>query len=592
MKRIESVKGENMSIIKRLWWFFKLEKKRYLIGIIALSLVSVVNLIPPIAMGRIVDNIASRQLTSHELAWQLFLLIFSALAMYYLRFIWRQYILGTSFSLGKRLRAQLYMHFTKMSPSFYQKYRTGDLMAHATNDINALTQLAGGGVMSAVDASITALVTLLTMFFVLSPELTIVAVMPLPLMAICTNRIGKKMHASFKSSQAAFSDLNNHVQESVAGIRVTKSFGYQEAAVRAFDETNHTTYQKNMKTMFYNALFQPTTRLFVGASYALSLVIGGFLIQSQRFSVGELVTFITYLDMLVWPLTALGFLFNITQRGAVSYDRIEAILAETSEVVESDTPIECLENGQIHFAIEEFSYASEVVLSNIDITLEKGQILGIVGPTGAGKTTLLRLLLREQDCQAGSIFLNGHSIKDYRLSDLRQLMGYVMQEQLLFATSIKENIAFGNRHLSQEAIEQVAKDCSIYQDIMAMEYQFDTLVGERGVALSGGQKQRIALSRALVLDPDILLLDDSLSAVDAKTEHVIVEHLKERRQGKTTLITSHRLSTVMHADKIVVLDKGTVIEMGTHDTLLAQKGWYYTTYMAQKLEMELEDNHV
>ncbi|MFL4425211.1 ABC transporter transmembrane domain-containing protein [Streptococcus uberis] len=577
-----------MSIIKNLWWFFKQEKVPYLIGILSLSLVALLNLIPPKIMGSVIDGITSGHLTKDDLLIQLFWLLLASIAMYVLRYIWRVCIFGTSYRLGRIMRFKLFDHFTRMSPSFYQKYRTGDLMAHATYDINSLTRLAGGGVMSAVDASITAIVTLVTMFFSISWQMTVIAVLPLPLMAYATSRLGRKTHKAFGESQAAFSDLNNKVQESVSGIKVTKSFGYQVQELDSFQSINQKTFQKNIKTMTYDVMFDPLVLLFIGASYVLTLLVGAYMIKAQTITIGNLVTFITYLDMLVWPLMAVGFLFNMIQRGSVSYERIEELLNQESDVKDPENPIKTIQNGQLKYDIKAFQYSDEETLRDIHFALEKGQTLGLVGQTGSGKTTLIKLLLREYNVTEGSISLNGHPIENYRLKDLRQLIGYVPQDQFLFATSILENVRFGNPDLSVEAVQKATKLSHVYEDILAMPDGFNTLIGEKGVSLSGGQKQRLAMSRAMVLNPEILILDDSLSAVDAKTEFAIIENLKDTRKDKTTIITAHRLSAVVHADIILVMQNGRIIERGRHEDLIQNNGWYAKTYVSQQMEMEVE----
>ena len=554
------------SIIAKLWWFFKLEKRRYIVGILALSLVSVLNLLPPMVMGRVIDAITSGKLTNQILLLNLVYLLLAALGMYYLRYVWRMYILATSYRLGQIMRSRLFEHFTKMSPSFYQKYRTGDLMAHATNDINSLTRLAGGGVMSAVDASITSLVTLITMFFSISWQMTLVAVLPLPFMAFATSRLGRKTHKAFGESQAAFSELNNKVQESVSGIKVTKSFGYQEAELQSFQETNKMTFEKNMHTMKYDSLFDPLVLLFVGSSYVLTLLVGAFMIQAGQITVGNLVTFITYLDMLVWPLMAIGFLFNITQRGNVSYQRIETLLEQESDVQDPAYPLPSIKNGRLDFAIDRFAFEDEDTLRDIHFTLDKGQTLGLVGPTGSGKTALVKLLLREHDVNQGAIYLNGHDIRDYRLSDLRSLIGYVPQDQFLFASSILDNVRFGNPDFSIDKVEEATKLAQVYDDIKDMPEGFETIIGEKGVSLSGGQKQRVAIARALANDPEILISDESTSALDPKTTKQILSLLQDlnKKLGLTVVMITHEMQIVKDiCNRVAVMQNGQLLEEGS-----------------------------
>ncbi|HEL1907309.1 TPA: ATP-binding cassette domain-containing protein [Streptococcus suis] len=578
-----------MKIIKQLWWFFSLEKKAYLIGILSLCLVSLLNLLPASIMGQLIDQIASGQLTEHRLLLGVAGLILSALAMYGLRYLWRMNILATSYRLGKIMRARLFDHFMHLSPSFFQQHRTGDLMAHATNDINALTRLAGGGVMSFVDATVTALVTLITMSMSISWQMTLVAILPLPFMTLTTNFLGRRTHENFKASQAAFSELNNKVQEAVSGIKVTKSFGYQEQETAAFQEVNQAAFLQNIKTMRYDALFNPAVLFFIGLSYLPTLLVGSHFISQGQVSLGQLVTFMTYLDLLVWPLMAIGFLVNISQRGDVSYNRIQTLLSISSEVIETDQPLPAPSNGEIVYEISEFAYDNLPVLQDIQFQIKKGQTIGLVGPTGSGKTSLLKLLMREYDVTNGRILLNQENIKNYKLAELRRLIGYVPQDQFLFATSITENIRFGNPDLSLDPVEEAARAVHVYEDIQDMPDRFETMVGEKGISLSGGQKQRLAIARAMILNPDILLLDDSLSAVDAKTEHAILETIKQERLDKTTIITAHRLSAIVHADLILVLEDGKIVERGRHQELLDEKGWYYDTYMMQQLEKEESD---
>ena len=564
-----------MKIIKQLWWFFRLEKKRYVMGIVSLCLVSALNLLPPYIMGEIIDQIAGNRLSGNQLLIGVAGLVLSAIGMYVLRYIWRMNILATSFRLGKIMRARLFEHFMKMSPLFFQNYRTGDLMAHATNDINALTRLAGGGVMSFVDATVTALLTLVTMCFMISWKMTLVAILPLPFMAMTTSFLGRRTHENFKASQAAFSELNNKVQESVSGIKVTKSFGYQEKETHAFQEVNQAAYLQNIKTMRYDAMFDPAVLFFVGLSYVLTLFVGAQFIRQGQVTVGQLVTFMTYLDLLVWPLMAIGFLFNITQRGAVSYERIQRLLDIRSDVENPQNPLPAPENGDIRYEIDAFSYEEQPTLEDIYFTIEKGQTVGLVGPTGSGKTTLLKLLMKFYEPNTGEIKIGNTNLKNISPRFWREHCGVVMQDGYVFNDTIAENIAVGQDYIDKQKLRKAVEIANIKDFIEELPLSYNTKIGNEGIGISGGQRQRLFIARAVYKSPEYIFFDEATSALDANNEKIIMENLEQFFKGKTAIVIAHRLSTVKHADKIIVLDKGKVVEEGNHTELVAKKGEYY-----------------
>ena len=572
---ISSFRKSEMKIIKQLWWFFRLEKKRYVMGIVSLCLVSALNLLPPYIMGEIIDQIAGNRLSGNQLLIGVAGLVLSAIGMYVLRYIWRMNILATSFRLGKIMRARLFEHFMKMSPPFFQNYRTGDLMAHATNDINALTRLAGGGVMSFVDATVTAIITLVTMCFMISWEMTLVAILPLPFMAMTTSFLGRRTHENFKASQAAFSELNNKVQESVSGIKVTKSFGYQEKETQAFQEVNQAAYLQNIKTMRYDAMFDPAVLFFVGLSYVLTLFVGAQFIRQGQVTVGQLVTFMTYLDLLVWPLMAIGFLFNITQRGAVSYERIQRLLDIRSDVENPQNPLPAPENGDIRYEIDAFSYEEQPTLEDIYFTIEKGQTVGLVGPTGSGKTTLLKLLMKFYEPNTGEIKIGNTNLKNISPRFWREHCGVVMQDGYVFNDTIAENIAVGQDYIDKQKLRKAVEIANIKDFIEELPLSYNTKIGNEGIGISGGQRQRLFIARAVYKSPEYIFFDEATSALDANNEKIIMENLEQFFKGKTAIVIAHRLSTVKHADKIIVLDKGKVVEEGNHTELVAKKGEYY-----------------
>lgn len=578
-----------MSIFKDLWWFFKLEKRAYIAGVCLLLVVALLELIPPKAVGYVVDGIQNGTLTISKLWKVMLLLSIGALLTYTARYIWRIMIFGASVRLARKLRNQLFEHFTKMSPSFYQRKRVGDLMAHATNDLQAVQQTAGAGVLTLVDSIVTGGFVLLTMALTISWKLTLISLIPMPLMALSTTYYGKLLHKRFHKAQEAFSALNNKVQENISGIKVIKTFGEESNEIDDFNERSKDIVEKNIAVAKVDSLFDPTISLIVGFSFFLSLAFGSKMVIQNAMTLGDLISFTTYLGLLIWPMLAFGWLFNIMERGRASYDRVSSLLAEQPDIVEQDGAIERSPKGSLDVTIYSFGYAEQqIVLKNIHFHLEKGKTMGIIGKTGSGKTTLLKLLLREFGGYKGEIRVAGRLIEEYSFNALRSSFGYVPQEHFLFSTTIADNIAFAFPDASHENIRKAAETAQVHDDIQEFPDQYETMVGEKGVSLSGGQKQRISIARAILLNPEILILDDSLSAVDAKTEEAILQSLKKNRQGKTTIITSHRLSAIQHADLIIVLDEGEIVQSGTHEELMGKEGWYQDMYVRQQLENQVE----
>lgn len=555
-----------------------------------LILVGLLAGIVPMIIARVIDEMTSGNLTYSALIFWVAVVVGISLLQYAMRYVWRTNIFGTSAKLEKILRQRLFNHFTKMDSVFYQKYRTGDLMAHATNDLGSIRMVAGGGILTMVDSLTQGIITLFMMFWAVDWKLSLMVIIPLPVLAIAIRFIGKKMHFHFRRAQEAFSSLNDKVQESVTGIKVIKTFGEEELDTIDFNKMTANVVKKNQSVYFYDALFRPAIQTIMGICTVIGLFYGGFLVLEGQITVGLLVAFLNYITRMSWPMVAIGRLLNIIERGSASYDRIMDILKEESNILEAENPVTTPIDGDIQFEIDSFTYpqTSEVILKNVKFTLPQGNTLGVVGKTGSGKTSIFKLLMRDYDQYQGRISFNGIDMKAYSLDTLLGSIGYVPQDNFLFSTTVRDNIRFGNPSASQETVEEVARLTSVHEDIIGFPEGYDTMVGERGVALSGGQKQRISMARAIINSPSLLILDDSLSAVDAKTEEAILEGIKTNRQDKTTIISAHRISSVMHADEIIVLDNGEIIERGTHYELLEQNGWYKQMYEKQQLEALLE----
>lgn len=578
-----------MKVFMHLSWFFKQEKLKYIGGLLVLLFIALFQLIPPQIIGKTIDAIAADRLTGRQLFTYMMILAFAAVMIYILRYSWRVLIFGTSNKLGKILRNRLYEKYTSMSPSFFQRRRTGDLMAHATNDINAVQGAAGPGVLMIGDSLITGTSILITMALTINWKLTLIIMLPLPILVLLTSYYGRLMSKGFKKVQAAFSRLNDKAQESIAGIKVTKTMGYEKSDQKDFKAISDDVVRKNLKVAQIDALFSPTIMLVIGTSYFLALVFGTFMIFNHTITLGQLITATTYLGMLVWPLLALGFFFNIIQRGHASYERISGIL-DTENEIDLTYKVNGYPSGPITYQIESFTFpgSEHPSLRDVHFTIEEGMTVGIVGRTSSGKSTLLRLLVREFDTQRPEdITYGGIPIRDYEIQHLRAMFGYVPQDNFLFSTTIRENIAFAVPNSTEQQIQQAAETSYVHHDILNFPQGYNTVVGERGVSLSGGQKQRVSIARAVISDPPVLMFDDSLSAVDADTEEHILNNMRDQKQGKTNIITAHRMSAVSHADLIIVMDEGTVAEQGTHEQLIRNQGWYAKTYQSQQLRDQL-----
>ncbi len=580
-----------MRVFLDLMWYFKSKKWRYIFAVATLVAVALLALIPPQIVGFTINAIHHHTLTQGQLLEWLLIIAGAALFSYGFRYVWRWLLFGAAIDLSTTLRERLFHHFTQMSPQFYQTKRVGDLMAHATNDIQAVEQTAMEGILTLVDSITTGTVVISTMAITISWQLTIVALLPMPVMAFATSRYGKILHHRFDKAQAAFSDLNDRVQENLSGVRVIKAFGQEEIEIGEFIALSQDVVNKNYAVAKIDALFDPTIQIIVGVSYFLSVAVGAYFVAHGRLSIGGLTTFTMYLGQLIWPMLAFGWLFNIVERGHASYDRIQTLFAIKPDIVDHPGATASPISGDIEYNVVRFNYPGvmRATLADLQFTVRRGQTLGVVGRTGSGKTTLLRLLLREFDIEGGHIAIGGVSIDAAKKETLRAAIAYVPQDHFLFSATIAENIAFARPRASQNDIERAARIAGVHDDIVRFPDGYATVVGERGVTLSGGQKQRISIARALLLDAEILILDDSLSAVDARTEAHILDSLRQERTGRTTLIASHRLSAIQHANLIVVLDGGKVAERGAHVDLMQRDGLYAAMYQRQQLEELVEE---
>ncbi|MGG3560233.1 ABC transporter transmembrane domain-containing protein [Neobacillus rhizosphaerae] len=578
------------SVLRKLSWFFKENWKRYVVAVTLLILVGLLDVIPPKIIGMAIDDIHIGVMNKEKIVRYLSILLVIMVCSYAITYIWMYQLFGGAFLVERKLRSRFMNHLLKMTPAFYEKNRTGDLMARATNDLKAISITAGFGILTLVDSSVWMLTLLITMGVMISWKLTLAAIIPLPIMALLMKTYGKRLHSRFMEAQDSFGELNDSVLESIAGVRVIRAYVQEKADCERFHLLTEDVYEKNIRVAKIDSLFDPTIKVLVGISYLIGLGYGAYLVFHQAITLGNLVSFNVYLGMLIWPMFAIGELINVMQRGNASLDRVNETLSYKEDVENPVQAVEVSIPSRIDYKEVTFRYPSskEDNLINVNVQMFQGQTLGIVGKTGSGKTTFIKQLLRQYPLGTGELSISDVSLEQQTLNQIRQWIGYVPQDHVLFSKSVKENILFGRREASEQDLETAIDLAAFRKDLDMLPEGLNTLVGEKGVALSGGQKQRISIARALIRNPEILILDDSLSAVDAKTEKRIIENIRKVRKEKTTIITTHRMSAVQHADHILVLDEGRIIEEGTHEQLLEKDGWYKEQFLRQQIESRVE----
>lgn len=579
-------------IFKKLSWFFKLRWKTYTLAISGLIACALLSASIPLIIGNLVDEMARGSITWTSLTQQTGLLLIIGLVMYGLRYMWRSNLFGNSTLLEAIMRNRLFDHFTKMDQKFYGEYRTGDLMAHATNDLAALRFVAGGGIITLTDSLSITVVTLFSMLFIIDWQLTLLTIIPFPLLIFVAHYLGKLINKYFRGSLQSFSQMNDHVQESVSGMKVIKAFGEEEDDYRDFVKETDNVVEKNKKVFRIDSAYTPVIDVITGLTYVLTIIFGTYFIQNGRITLGDLIAYLSYLGNMTWPLLAVGRLVNTMERGNASYDRVTELLSEKASVVNAPNPVKGLEYDNLKVDIDSFSYPDSdvIILKDIHFELKEGDTLGIVGRTGSGKSSLFNLLVRNFDVKVGEILIDDTPLSEIDMTELNDRVGYISQNNLLFSTTVRENIRFGRPDMSQEEVEYYAKIADVHEDILEFSEGYDTLVGERGVSLSGGQKQRISIARTLAMNPKILIMDDGLSAVDAKTEQRILSNLRKFRKSGITIIATHRISSIMRSNEILVLDQGHISERGSHEELLTQAGWYDNMFRQQQLDQKISES--
>ncbi|WP_105484857.1 SmdA family multidrug ABC transporter permease/ATP-binding protein [Escherichia coli] len=579
-----------MRLFAQLSWYFRREWRRYLGAVALLVIIAMLQLVPPKVVGIVVDGVTEQHFTTGQILMWIATMVLIAVVVYLLRYVWRVLLFGASYQLAVELREDYYRQLSRQHPEFYLRHRTGDLMARATNDVDRVVFAAGEGVLTLVDSLVMGCAVLIMMSTQISWQLTLFALLPMPVMAIMIKRNGDALHERFKLAQAAFSSLNDRTQESLTSIRMIKAFGLEDRQSALFAADAEDTGKKNMRVARIDARFDPTIYIAIGMANLLAIGGGSWMVVQGSLTLGQLTSFMMYLGLMIWPMLALAWMFNIVERGSAAYSRIRTMLAEAPVVIDGSDKVP-EGRGELDVNIRQVTYpqTDHPALENVNFALKPGQMVGICGPTGSGKSTLLSLIQRHFDVSEGDIRFHDIPLTKLQLDSWRSRLAVVSQTPFLFSDTVANNIALGCPNATQQEIEHVARLASVHDDILRLPQGYDTEVGERGVMLSGGQKQRISIARALLVNAEILILDDALSAVDGRTEHQILHNLRQWGQGRTVIISAHRLSALTEASEIIVMQHGHIAQRGNHDELAQQSGWYRDMYRYQQLEAALDD---
>lgn len=577
--------------LKPLLKYFRKYKVQYILGIIFLLFIDVVQLYIPQILKYFANDYQRGVLTMASAKKYAILTIVTGLMVAVARYFWRNFIIGNSMRVDYDLRKDFFWKLTSLSQNFFNTHKTGDLMSLATNDINAVRMTLGQGIIMFIDSTFLLILNLVMMIKTTNVLFASKVLFTIPLIILIVMRFGGVIHSRFKAVQAQYGKITDRAQENFSGIRIIKAFGQEEENARLFREENQEYYKKNIELAKLQSFFNPFIHVLSNISYMLLLLFGAKEVMAGTMLLGDFIAFNAYLGLMMWPARALGMVIVFMQRGAASMDRLTNIFKTEPEIVDREGAIDLDEiKGNIEFKNVSFKYAEDLpyALKDISFKLEPGKTLAILGRTGSGKSSIVNVLLRLYDINEGEILVDGHEVKDVTLNSLRENISYVPQDDFLFSKTVKENIEFHYEHeLDDETIEKYAKIAGVYDDVIEFKDGFDTILGERGVTLSGGQKQRVSIARALAKEKNVLIMDDSLSAVDTQTEEEILKNLNTDEADVSKIIISHRVSTIKDADEILFIEDGAIVERGTHDELVSLGGRYNKLYEDQLLEQKI-----